>query len=280
MTIENLLKTNWPTREDTGWDKLDLETLLGSILGKERVYLHVHSKDEVPEDKIHRFMENLEKLRSGTPLHYLIGHKEWMGLDFQLTSDVLIPREDTRILLEEILALKDQVGEKPILLEIGTGSGILPVVIKKKWPEAEIHTSEIHHETLTVAKENFRRHQVQVTSYLSDFLDVFKEEHLQGDILFSNPPYIGEEEYQDLAELVRQEPYRALVGGPQGLDYYHRLAAEYFMVLKPGGYLCLEIGWKQGEIVKEILVKAGLIFRKISTDDGGRDRVLVFQAHD
>lgn len=257
--------------------RLEAEVLLGKVLGKERVYIHIHSDEEAApgvEEAFHRLAEDRSQ---GTPLHYLLGEKEWMGLPFRVTPATLIPREDTRILLEALLQLKESLPPAPLLLEIGTGSGILPVLLGKSWPEARLCTTEINPETLAVARENFLRHGIAVAAYQTDFLEEPARLGLQADVLYSNPPYISREEYEELEEEVRREPSGALLGGDDGLSYYRRLGQEYQRVLKPGGYVALEIGWKQAQEVRQILENAGLTFLCLSRDDGDRDRVLTFR---
>lgn len=276
MTIDLLLKEAVAGLRVQGGDKLDAEVLLARLLGRERVYLHIHGDEDLEEDVCSRYRSLVSRLAAGEPLHYLIGGKEWMGLEFILDENVLIPREDTRILLERILALKERF-TAPVLVEIGTGSGILPVLIRKEWPEAEVHATEIDEKTLAVARENIRRHQADVHTYHCDFLDSIREEGVRADILFSNPPYISEEEYRELDPTVRREPYGALVGGEDGLACYRRLAEEYSDVLKEGGFLLVEIGWKQGAAVRRIFEEAGLQFVATVPDDAGRDRVVIVE---
>ena len=257
--------------------RLEAEVLLGKVLGKERVYIHIHSNEEAAPGEEEAFRQLVEDRSQGMPLHYLLGEKEWMGLPFRVTPATLIPREDTRILLEALLQLKECLPPAPLLLEIGTGSGILPVLLGKSWPEARLATTEINPETLAVARENFLRHGISVTAYQTDFLEEPARLGLQADALYSNPPYISREEYEELEEEVRQEPLGALLGGNDGLSYYRRLGQEYQRVLKPGGYVALEIGWKQAQDVRQIMEDAGLTFHSLSRDDGDRDRVLTFQ---
>ena len=257
--------------------RLEAEALLGKVLGKERVYIHIHSDQEASPGEEEAFFRLLAAREEGTPLHYLLGEKEWMGLPFQVSSATLIPREDTRILLEAVLSLKPFLPSRPLLLEIGTGSGILPVLLGQSWPEARLATTEISPETLAVARENFRLHEVPVTAYLTDFLEEPARLGLQADVLYSNPPYISLEEFEELEEEVRREPEGALLGGEDGLSYYSRLGREYMRVLKPGGYVALEIGWKQAGAVRQIMEEAGLAFLGLYQDDGDRDRVLTFR---
>ena len=276
MTIDKLLREAVPALKERGFTKLDAEVILGHILGKDRVYLHIHGDLTIGREQEARFHQAVRELAEGRPLHYITGSKEWMGLDFLLDENVLIPREDTRILLEEILKLKGRF-QSPVIVEIGTGSGILPVLLKKEWQEAEVHTTEIDERTLAKARANFDLHLVQVESHHCDFLEDIIGMGIRADILFSNPPYISEEEFEELDDSVKREPYGALVGGADGLEYYRRMARECPQVLKDEGMLLVEIGWKQGEAVQRIFEEAGFSHLATVKDDGGRDRVVIME---
>lgn len=276
MNIEEILKNAGEKLNKTPYGKLEAEVILANLLDKERVYLHINNKEELDDKIIRLFESRLEDLINNKPLQYITGYQEWMGLSFKVDENVLIPREDTRILLEQILVLKSMI-EKPTILEIGTGSGILPVLIKKNWPESRIIVTEISRETLKVASENFKKHKVEIESYNCDFLNDVKLNDIKADIIFSNPPYISEEEYMDLDEEVKREPYGALVGGHDGLDYYRRLALEYIDVVKERAYILVELGWQQYEMVRDIFEEKGLNFIGIYKDDGDRNRVLVME---
>jgi release factor glutamine methyltransferase len=276
MNIEDILKKARTKLNNTQYGKLEAEVILANLLDKDRVYLHINNKEELDDRIIKLFESSLEELINNKPLQYITGYQEWMGLSFKVDENVLIPREDTRILLEQILEFKNII-DSPTIIEIGTGSGILPVLIKKNWPEARVIVTEISKNTLKVANENFHQHDVEIESYNCDFLDEIKANDIKADIIFSNPPYISEKEYFELDEEVKREPYGALVGGTDGLDYYRRLASEYKDIVGERAYIILELGWKQYETVRNIFEEKGLKFIGIYKDDGDRDRVLVME---
>lgn len=276
MNIETALRLAMTRLKETKFSKLEAEVILANLLDKDRVYLHIHNKEELDDRTIEKFERNIEELIDNKPLQYITGEQEWMGLSFKVDEHVLIPREDTRILLEQILKLKEVIKE-PTIIEIGTGSGILPVLIKKNWSESWVVATEISKETLKVARENFNSHGVNIESFNCDFLEDIRNNGIKADIIFSNPPYISEEEYRELDEEVKKEPYGALVGGTDGLDYYRRLAREYKDVANYHAYILLELGWSQYEAVRTILEEEGLKFIGIYKDDGNRDRVLVME---
>ncbi len=276
MNIEDILKKAQNKLKNTHYGKLEAEVILANLLKKERVYLHINNKEELDDLIKDVFLKNIDELINNKPLQYITGKEEWMGLTFKVNENVLIPREDTRILLEQILKFKD-ILNFPTILEIGTGSGILPVLIKKNWPEARVVVTEISKDTLNVARENFQEHNIDIESYNCDFLDDIIINNIKADIIFSNPPYISEVEYLELDEAVKNEPYGALVGGTDGLNYYRRLAEEYLEVVKDHSYILLELGWQQYEDVRNIFEKKGLRFIGIYKDDGNRNRVLVME---
>ena len=276
MTICELLKEAKKKAKAVGYCGAEVEIILADILNRERVYLHIHSEKNVDPLIKNIFFKKITMLEAGYPFYYIIKKKEWMGLDFLINEATLIPREDTRILLESILSLKDKISN-PVLVEIGTGSGILPVLIKKNWEDSVIYTVEINEITLAVAKENFKKHNVEIKALRGDFLEPFRKRKITCKVLFSNPPYISKDEIEVLSNSVKKEPYGALFGGEDGLNYYRRLGNEYSLVLEKGGYLIVEIGWSQSSAVKEIFESRGLIYIATLKDDGGRDRVVMMQ---
>ena len=276
MNIEDILKKAKNKLKNTQYGKLEAEVILAFLLDKERVYLHINNKEELEDRIIDSFYNSVDELINNKPLQYITGKQDWMGLTFKVDENVLIPREDTRILLEQILKFKE-ILDTPIILEIGTGSGILPVLIKKNWPLTKVICTEISKDTLKVAKENFLEHNVEIESYNCDFIDDIRVNEIKVDIIFSNPPYISEEEYLNLDEEVKREPYGALVGGTDGLEYYRRLAEEYIDVVRDRAYIILELGWQQYEQVRNIFEEKGLKFIGIYKDDGDRNRVLVME---
>ncbi len=276
MNIEDLLKKAQLKLKNSNYGRLEAEVILAKIIKKNRVYLHINNKDNLDDQVINKFIKNIDELLDNKPLQYITSNQEWMGLDFKVNETVLIPREDTRILLEQILLLKKKFIE-PTMVEIGTGSGILPVLIKKNWNEANLFVTEISLEALNVARENFKKHSIEVQSYNCDFLDIIKKKCIKADIIFSNPPYISEAEYLELDKSVQNEPYSALVGGKDGLDYYRRLAEEYIDIVGDYAYILIELGWEQYEAVRKIFELKGLKFMGIFKDDGNRNRVLVME---
>ena len=280
MTIKELIDTGNDYLKETIYGRLESEVILAHVLKKERVYLHININEDVSSLNEKRYIEEIKNLKNGKPLQYITGKEEWQGLEFFCNENTLIPREDTRILLEETIKLIEKINKEQeaiTVIEIGTGSGILPTLLKKKYPSLDIYTVEKNPETLKIAKNNFNNHNVMVEAFSGDLLEPIKENGIKGDILISNPPYVSLKEYEELDIWVKNEPYDALVGGFDGLDFYRRIAEDCRNVLNDLGYVAVEIGWDQFLAVKDIFEKSGLSFIGKGIDDGGRDRVVIME---
>lgn len=275
MIIRDIINIGKDILVDSPFTRLEAEVILANLLNEKRVYLHININEEVDQFIEKKFIEEINNLKNGKPLQYIIGEMEWQGLDFFCDESTLIPREDTRILLEETKKLVDSYfNGKANIIEIGTGTGILPVVLKRDYPLSSIYTVEKNTKTLEVARKNFKRYDVKVNSFLGDLLEPIS---VKGDILISNPPYISEVEYENLDKWVKNEPYEALVGKNNGLEFYERIANCSSNIFNDIGYLALEIGWNQFDEVKEIFLEKGFNFLSKAIDDGGRDRVIVLE---
>jgi release factor glutamine methyltransferase len=257
----------------------EAEILLAHCLGKPIPYLLMGLNDPVSPEKDNRYRELIVKRQTGYPLQYLTGTQNFMSLDFEVNEGVLIPRWDTEILVERALELL--IGQDHSrVVDVGTGSGAIAVSLAKYHGGCSIFALDLSPVALAVAKRNAARHGVQdkITFLAGDFLEpVLNTPEYQGlkfDLVISNPPYIARGELKNLPPDVQREPHLALDGGVDGLDCYRRLVPQAKNVLRPGGYVLLEIGWDQAEEVKEICRANG--FGKISVfqDYGQRDRVV------
>jgi len=257
----------------------EAEILLAHCLGKPYLQLLMGLNDPVSPEKYHRYRELIGKRQGGHPLQYLTGTQNFMSLDFEVNEEVLIPRWDTEILVEWALELlKEQ--DHPRVVDVGTGSGAIGVSLAKYHAGCSIFALDISPVALAVAQRNATRHGVEdkITFLAGDLLEpVLNTPEYQGlkfDMVISNPPYIARGELRNLPSEVQREPQLALDGGADGLDCYRRLVPQAKNVLRPDGYLLLEIGWDQAEEVKEICRANG--FGKISVfqDYGQRDRVV------
>lgn len=242
--------------------------LLEYVLHTDRNELLIHPEKEVKNEDADTFMKLAGRRASGEPVQYIIGSAPFYGLEFIVNPSVLIPRFDTEVLVEEVLKA---VKEDDKILDLCTGSGCIAVSIKKYKPGAQIYASDISMDAIKIAKGNAEANDTDITFIHSDLLDNVGDGY---DIIVSNPPYIKTAVIEGLDDIVKKhEPYIALNGGTDGLDYYRRIVADSRTHLKQGGRLMMEIGYDQGEELKELLKEAGYSNIEIKKDLSGNDRV-------
>lgn len=197
------------------------------------------------------YREAIERIVRHEPIQYIAGYAEFMDERFKVTTDTLIPREDTAGLVE----LADTfLSDKPTadVLDIGTGTGIIPIMIAKRYPNATVMACDISPGALKVAEFNRKYHQVDIEFLESDlFAQINSDKRF--DLIISNPPYISEDELELMDESVKRfEPKSALFAENKGLAIYQRLALECQDFIKANGLILLEIGFRQAEAVREI----------------------------
>lgn len=229
--------------------------------------------------KLHSFFENFEKRRRRIPLAQILGRQSFYGLDFFVNEDVLIPRADTECLvdlvLEDYADLAKQAGSSSLnILDLCTGSGCIGISVAKHLPYQELLLVDLSEKALAVAKKNAEKHLGEnVTLLQSDLLTGVQRKKFS--LLLSNPPYIVSRVIPGLnREVSEYEPKLALDGGEDGLVFYRRIAKEAKAVLLPGARLYLEIGYDQGESVKDIFQKEGYEAVEVFPDLSGNPRVL------
>jgi release factor glutamine methyltransferase len=229
--------------------------------------------------KLHSFFENFEKRRRRIPLAQILGRQSFYGLDFFVNEDVLIPRADTECLvdlvLEDYADLAKQAGSSSLnILDLCTGSGCIGISVAKHLPYQELLLVDLSEKALVVAKKNAEKHLGEnVTLLQSDLLTEVRGKKFS--LLLSNPPYIVSRVIPGLErEVSEYEPKMALDGGEDGLLFYRRIAKEAKAVLLPGARLYLEIGYDQGESVKDIFQKEGYEAVEVFPDFSGNPRVL------
>lgn len=229
--------------------------------------------------KLHSFFENFEKRRRRIPLAQILGRQSFYGLDFFVNEDILIPRADTECLvdlvLEDYADLAKQAGSSSLnILDLCTGSGCIGISVAKHLPYQELLLVDLSEKALAVAKKNAEKHLGEnVTLLQSDLLTGVQGKKFS--LLLSNPPYIVSRVIPGLdREVSEYEPKMALDGGEDGLVFYRRIAKEAKAVLLPGARLYLEIGYDQGESVKDIFQKEGYEAVEVFPDLAGNPRVL------
>lgn len=255
--LESLqLSTNFLEKKGIESPRLNAELLLAEILNCKRLDLYLKFDQPLKENEVDRYREWISRRGKFEPLQYIIGKVEFFGLQFKVTRDVLIPRSETEILVEEVINFcKSKSGLK--ILDIGTGSGNIPIALSKNLTNVEITTVDVSAKALEIAKENALLNGVEsgVKFILSD-VNHLKIETGLFDIVISNPPYISAEEYPTLQkEIIDYEPSIALTDSNDGLDFYRAIAERSKSFLKKEGKLFLEIGKGQFEDVEKILSK-------------------------
>lgn len=255
---------------------LDARLLLEYVCGTDQNYLYMHGDDPLLEEQSERYLALLERRAGREPLQYITGKQEFMGYSFKVAPGVLIPRQDTEILVELVskLLLPDMS-----ILDVCTGSGCILISLLKEFQKK--HTEDvirgvgidISSEALKIAKENAAMNVVNATFIESD---LFAEVDEKFDIIVSNPPYIVADVVDTLMPEVREhEPRLALDGGQDGLDFYRKIVQEAPNYLKEKSVLCFEIGYDQGEAVSDLMRNQGFVNVKVIKDYAGLDRVVV-----
>ena len=234
--------------------RLDAEILLAHALKKKRIDLYV-SHDQVPEQQLRDAFRELVKQRTeGCPVAYLVGKKEFFGLDFQVNQNVLIPRPDTECLVDAALRLAKKEGWKQIL-DIGTGSGCIAIALARHLPGVTVCAVDISEKALEVARVNARNHNLEarIEFVCGSLLEPVLGRELF-DAIVSNPPYIPAKEIEELEVGVKKyEPRSALDGGPEGLDIISKIIKQAPASLKNGGHLLMEVGAGQADAVTRLI---------------------------
>ncbi len=271
MTYRDAMKEGTRILQEAGVmdPKLDAWYLLVKATKINRNYYYLHEMDELREEDQKDFELLIKERAKRIPLQYIIGEQEFMGFTFQVNSSVLIPRQDTEILVEEALKVLNP-GDR--LLDVCTGSGCIAISIAKKKENLQVTACDISKQALIVAKENGKINQATIDWVWSDLF-----EHIEGcyDVIVSNPPYIPTAVIETLQPEVRDyEPVSALDGTEDGLFFYRRIVEECQDYLKPNGMLLMEIGHDQGEDVSRLLIEAGFSEVIVVKDLAGLDRVV------
>lgn len=261
---------------------LDSVLLLSYLLNVDKIYIYTHGGEEVSPEIVDKFFSFVEKRREGYPMNYILKEKEFMGLRFYVEEGVLIPRPDTEILVEYILnIIEEKFGDAPLnIVDIGAGSGCISLSLAWYIKNAFVYSIDIDDKALQVTSKNIERLGLssKVKLLKGDLFEGIKSLQLEGkiDIIVSNPPYIPPKVIETLQPEVKDyEPRRALDGGEDGLDFYRRIIPDSKIYLKNNGIVAFEIGFDQGEDVKNIFLREGFNKVDILKDLQGLDRVVV-----
>lgn len=276
-------------------NSIEARVLLKYILKKDNVYIISNASTELTPDEEKELINSVNKLKSGYPLQYITHNQEFMGLNFYVDENVLIPQPDTEVLVENAIKLvsknfhqnfftefqkqdasfnefeKNESANNLKILDLCTGSGAIAISIKKYLPNAQVFASDISTEALSIAEKNAKSNEVEIKFIKSNMFENIKENF---DIIVSNPPYIKTTEIRKLSQQVQNEPTLALDGGNDGLTFYKIISKEAPKFLNKKGVLLVEIGYDQGLAVKSIFKNS-----KIVKDYAGNDRVVIWSLH-
>jgi release factor glutamine methyltransferase len=245
--------------------RLERRLLLEAALGKSHAWLLSHPEHRLEPRESATFMRWMERRARGEPIAYLLGRREFFGLELTVTPAVLIPRPETEGLVEWALELVDPE-RVPTLLDLGTGSGAIALALHAQHPELAITAVDASAAALAVARDNAMRLQPRlggrpITFLESDWFDALTTQRF--DLILANPPYVAQDDPHLARGDLRFEPQSALASGPQGMDDLVRIIAGSPDHLSPGGFLLLEHGYDQGPACEALLAAAG--FANIST---------------
>ncbi len=251
-----------------GVASLDAQLMLARLLGRTRTHLIAHDDDGLDGEVGARWSAWLERRAGGEPLAYLLGEKEFHGLMLEVTSDVLVPRPETELLVDWALDLLPTWSERPTVADLGTGSGAIALAIKQAHPQAAVAATDASAAALAVARGNGERLRLDVEWMKASWWQGL--EGRQFDLVVANPPYVREDD-PALANL-RHEPLSALASGNDGLDALRAIVAGVGSSLRAGGWLLMEHGFDQAEDVRVLMVAAGLEQIELRRDLAGHPR--------
>ena len=259
-------------RKQLGENEHETDWIISHVTGMSQSDFILHPR-EVTDEEMRAIEDIITRRNSGEPLQYILGHTEFMGMTFKVSDLVLIPRQDTETLVENVVS---KIGKKKVkVLDIGTGSGCIGISIAKFCKNAEVTVLDYSESILAFAKENADLNEVSINTIHCDILEEIPEGKY--DVIVSNPPYIETDTIFSLDNIVSSyEPVEALDGGFDGLMFYRRIAEEVAKeILNDNGIIAFEIGYNQGEAVSEILHEEDFSNVKVIKDACDNDRVVM-----
>ncbi|MCY1604577.1 peptide chain release factor N(5)-glutamine methyltransferase [Staphylococcus pettenkoferi] len=234
-----------------GVERASVEWLFFELLDWRRNDFIMKKDAAMPEHEVAQFKRGMKRLLQGEPVQYILGYQYFYGERFKVSSACLIPRPETE---EVMLHFVKQLRPHARVVDIGTGSGNLPIMIKHLAPSTEVFATDISSEALQVARANAAEHKVDVQFLEGNTLEPLIEQGIKVDGLISNPPYISEDELEVMGESVRRyEPQIALFAEERGLAIYHKILKELPQVLNPEAIVTFEIGYQQGECITQLI---------------------------
>ena len=282
-TIQRLL--NWIIEylTDKGIDspRLSAELLLSHVLAVKRIELYTQFDTPVSRQQLDMLHGLVKRAGQNEPIPYLVGRTEFYSLELNVTPDCMIPRPETELLVERAIEfLRTRTGGQ-FVCDLCTGSGCIAIAIAKNFPDAHIIATDVSDVALNVAARNVEKHQLgdRIKLLCGDLFDAFipQLDVDKFDLIVCNPPYVSTAEFEKLDKNVKDyEPKSALFAGDDGLDICRQISEKVGQFLKPDAALMLEIGFTQGQAIKELLERASTFADiKIERDTHGNDRIAI-----
>lgn len=267
---QEVLETN--KRPDA---QIDAKLLMLYVLEYNESQLLLNRQKAMPSEQLEKYQFYVLTRAKGVPLQHITHEQEFMGLNFYINENVLIPRQDTESLIEKLLEINDTAHFRTGI-DIGTGTGCIGISLAHYIKGLKMTLIDVSDKALEVARRNVRAHGLEeaVVTLKSDVLSAYEGEKV--DFIVSNPPYIAKEDMEDLMiEVKAHEPHLALTDEGDGLYFYREISKKAKMYLKKGGFLAYEIGYNQGEAVTTILENEGYESIELFQDLAGNDRVII-----
>lgn len=276
MTVNEIYQSGLKLLENNNIEnsKFEAQSLLQKAFLLDRVGFIIHKTDKADENCSHNFLKFIKKRISGEPLQYILGEWSFMGFDFKVGRGVLIPRDDTEVVVNLCIDfLKNRTDKKTV--DLCSGSGAIAVALDKI-SGAKVTAVEIDETAFSYLETNVKGNNSSVKPVMADALkicDTFADGGL--DLIVSNPPYIKSADIETLQKEVQLEPRLALDGGEDGCDFYREIVSRWSRKLKKGGALAFELGEGQADAVKALMTEQGFSNFKISLDFGGVQRAII-----
>lgn len=276
MTVNEIYQSGLKLLENNNIEnsKFEAQSLLQKAFSLDRVGFIIHKTDKADENCSHNFLNFIEKRISGEPLQYILGEWSFMGFDFKVGRGVLIPRDDTEVVVNLCIDfLKNRTDKKTV--DLCSGSGAIAVALDKN-SGAEVTAVEIDETAFSYLETNVKENNSSVKPVMADALEIcetFADGEL--DLIVSNPPYIKSADIETLQKEVRLEPRLALDGGEDGCYFYREIVSRWSRKLKKGGALAFELGENQADAVKALMTEQGFSDFKILLDFGGVQRAII-----
>lgn len=271
MTIQTALRTAAHQLSDSSTAPLDAEVLLAYVLQKNRTFLYTHPESSLSRQQIEDYKALIMKRRTGVPVAYLTGQREFWSLSLEVSQATLIPRSETELLVECTLTCLSKK-KQALILDLGTGSGAIALALAKERPDCQIIATDLSDSTLCLARNNAKRLQLKNIDFIqSNWFSNLSEHYF--DVIVSNPPYLKEHDPHLSEGDVRFEPRLALVSGPEGLDALIHIIKNSMHYLKSGGFLAVEHGADQKQAVTGCFEELGYTYIQSFKDYQRHDRI-------